>query len=83
MSVELRPGQYSVEPEEQALFGWLERDVRDHETLLRQQHKLLQLNPIMFHIMTDAAAELAPGDPKSHATYFGSFLLMLNDKSKQ
>lgn len=80
MSVEHEPGQYSVAPEEQELFGWLEGDVRNIDELRVLQQRFLSEKPFLFQAISHAAAELAPGDPKSHATYFGSFLLMLSEK---
>ena len=76
MSVESDAGNHMTGTEETAYFTWLETHIRDTEHLKTLQNDIYATNPDIFRMMGDAAAELAPGDPVAHATYFGSFLLI-------
>lgn len=79
MSIERLPGEYIVDPEETALFSWLETDLRDTQKLIDMQRDLRQKNPVLYHIIADASYELAPDDLYSRGTYFGSFLLLVSE----
>lgn len=78
MSFELPTSDHSRGMEE-LYFEWLETHVRDLGALVTLQERLKTTDPLTYRIMVDAARELAPHDPKSHATHCGTFLLLLAD----
>lgn len=66
----------------QAYLEWLEEDIRDHYSLVALEQELRTHNPVLFNTLAEAAHSLSEGDPKAHATYFGSFLLLLLETKK-
>jgi hypothetical protein len=80
MVIEYKPGEFTPDPDEEAYLDWLEADVRNIPELRSIQAHYKSENPVLYRIIADAAAELAPGDPRSHATLIGSFLLNLEEK---
>ena len=61
-------------------FLWLETQIRDVEALRMQQMEIQADNPVLYRVIADTAAELSGGDAKAHATYFGTFLLMVAER---
>lgn len=75
MSVEPWPGSTNPDSENEALLDWFELNLRDKELLRDLQRQLIEQNPALYRILADTAADIAPGDPKGHETYFGALLL--------
>lgn len=80
MSLNLPSGEQNAEA---AYFAWLEGHVRDMADLREKERELRTDNPDLFRIIADSAAELSIGDPRAHATNFGTFLLMLAERPVQ
>lgn len=77
MDIGLRRGE-TPDSYEQEYLAWLENHVRDLPTLDAIDLGIRTNNPVLYRIISEAAAELAPYDPKGHATYFGSLHLLAN-----
>lgn len=61
------------------ILSELEKELRDTPALLQIEDSIRKENPELYWIIADTAHELSEGNPKSHATYFGSLLLLLSE----
>lgn len=79
MSIELQPGNYEPSPRDEPYFTWLESHIREKQEFIVAEANYRLHNPVVHRILSEAAAELAPNDPRGHATYFGSLLLLAEE----